>query len=94
MGQLPYRQSYVSWYYPPLVNVMREAGLEELETYISRSQNPVAQYIATQTILDLCLEVEKHPRVWVAKWWWDQEGLSLEGAREDAEVGGMVEASG
>ena len=73
---------------------MREAGMEEMDTYIYRRQNTADQYIVTWTILDLFLEVGKHPGERVVKWWWDQEGLSLEGAREDAEVEGMVEAGG
>ena len=53
--QLPWWRSERIWYYPPLTDAMREVMLEELETYISRRQNTVAQYITTWTILDLCL---------------------------------------
>ena len=35
---------------------MREAGLEELNTYIARRQNKVARYIATWPIMELYLE--------------------------------------
>ena len=42
------------WEYPPLAAAMEEAGFEEIELYITRRQNTVAQYIATQPIMDLC----------------------------------------
>ena len=37
---------------------MRAAGLEEIETYISRQKNTVRHYIATHPIIDLCLYTE------------------------------------
>ena len=40
---------------------MAEAGLHEIETYVSGRQNTVAQYIATITIMDLCLAVKRRP---------------------------------
>ena len=48
---------------------MRESGLEEMETYISRRNNTVAKFIATRPILDLFLEAERRPGSWVVKWW-------------------------
>ena len=35
------------WEYPPLVAEMEESGFEEIGVYLSKSQNTVAQYIAT-----------------------------------------------
>ena len=93
-GQLPRQQADGSWHYPPLADAMGEAGMEELETYIARRQNMVAQYIATRPILDLCPEAERCPGARVAKRWWEQEGLSLAGAQEAAEAGGTGEADG
>ena len=40
-----------------------------------------AQFIATRLIMDLCLAAERHTGSLVAKWWWEQEGLDLEGMR-------------
>ena len=40
---------------------MEEAGIQEVETYVTRIQNKVAQYIATRTIMDLCMAAELHP---------------------------------
>ena len=42
-----------SWDYPLLEAAMSEAGFEDIRTYVTRSQNKVAKYIATQPILDL-----------------------------------------
>ena len=41
------------------------------------SQNKVAQYIATRTIMYLCEEMVQMPGTWVAKMWWDQEAMDL-----------------
>ena len=35
---------------------MGEAGLEDIETYIPRRKNTVAQYIVTRPIFDMSLE--------------------------------------
>ena len=59
---------------------MREAGQEEVEEYITRRQNTVAQYIVTRPIMDLCEEALWRPGTLIYKQWWDQEGLDL--ARE------------
>ena len=40
---------------------MVEAGLKEVETYISCCQITVAQFIATRPIMDLCLAAEWRP---------------------------------
>ena len=77
---------------------MAEAGLQELETYVSRHQNTVAQYIATTTIIDLCLAAKCRPGARVEIWWWEQEGLDLEGkrtaAREAEQTVGSEERDG
>ena len=43
------------WKYPLLENAMIEAGLQEVETYLSRRHTTVAQFIETRPIVDLCL---------------------------------------
>ena len=60
---------------------MAEAGLQEVNTYVSRRQNIVAQYIATMTIMNLCLAAKQRPGPRVEIRWWEQEGLDLEGMR-------------
>ena len=51
------------WMVTPLAEAMAEAmaelGFQEVETYVSRHQKTVVQYIVTRTILDLCLAVER-----------------------------------
>ena len=44
--------------YPPMYASMTSVRLEELETYVLRHQNIIAQYIATCPILELCLLAE------------------------------------
>ena len=56
---------------------MAEAGLQEVETYISCLQNTVTQYIETRPIMDLCLAGKRRPGARVAKRWWEQEGMDL-----------------
>ena len=48
----------VVWVYPPLEDMMAEAVLHELDTYVSLSQNTVAQFIVTRSNMEQCMEVE------------------------------------
>ena len=58
---------------------MTEAGLQEVETYISRRQNTVVHFIATRPIVDMFMLAEKRPVSMVPKQWWEQDGLDVEG---------------
>ena len=51
-----------------------------MRAYLLKRQNAVAQYIAKRPILDLCGETVQRYRAWVARIWWDQEGLELAGS--------------
>ena len=62
-----------------------EAGLQESDTYVSRNQNTVAQYIATRPIMGLFLAAKRRPETRVEMQWWEQEGLDLEGMRKAAQ---------
>ena len=66
-----------------------------METYIWRRQNTVAQYIATQLILDLCKAVERKRGERVGILWLEQAVIDLTGKREtveaDADEDGMEE---
>ena len=53
---------------------------------ILRSQNTVAQFIATRPILDLCKKAERRLGAWVPRRWWVQTGIDWKGAREKAEA--------
>ena len=61
MGRQPQRVRKILWVYPPLEDAMAEAGLQEVDTYISYRQNKVAQFIVTRPIMDLCLSVDRGP---------------------------------
>ena len=65
--------------YLPLEDAMAEAVLQEVETYVSRRQNTVAQFIVTRPIMHLCLSVERRPGPRVSKWWWEQYWVYVEG---------------
>ena len=60
---------------------MEEAGMQEVDTYVSHLQNIVTQFIATRPIMDLCLVAEGRPGSRVTKRWWDQDRLDMEGRR-------------
>ena len=47
------------WVYPLLEESKAEACLHEVETYISRLQNTVSQYIITRSIMDLSVLLER-----------------------------------
>ena len=55
-----------------------EVGLQEVETFITRLQNTVSQYIVTRPIMELCLVAEQHMGTRVLNWWWYQECLDME----------------
>ena len=50
-----------------------------METYVSHFHSTVSQFIVTRPIMDLCLAAEMRPGSQVAKQWWDQVSLYLEG---------------
>ena len=65
-------------------DVITEAGLKEVDTYIFSRQNTVVQYISNRPIIDLCLAEKRRLGPRVSMWWWEQEGLDLEGMRIEA----------
>ena len=46
-GRHPIQQVYGSWVYPPLSTAMVKAVLEEVDMYVSRRENTVAQFVVT-----------------------------------------------
>ena len=60
-GWQPRKGWYGGSFYPSLEDVIEEAGLQEMETYVSGRQNKVAQYIATIPIVGLCLAAKQKP---------------------------------
>ena len=69
-GRIPRRGRDGWWVYPPLGNTMAEAGFKEVETYVSFQQNTFSHYIATRSIMDLCLAKKNKPGPRVAKMYW------------------------
>ena len=58
------------WICLSLDKPMKAVGLEEVETYVLRHQNTVAQYISTRLILELCLTAERRTGSQVSMRWW------------------------
>ena len=71
-------------FYPSVAVVMKEAGIVRIWTSILWRQNTVAQYIATQSILDLCEGEVIRPGARVLRQWWEQTKIDWKGAREKA----------
>ena len=65
---------------------MEEVGFEDMGVYVLKSQNTVAQYIGTRSILELCEKTVWSPEAWVARRLWEKERLDLSGARVASEV--------
>ena len=70
---------------------MKEAGLQEVENYVSLLHNTVAQFIAARPIMDLCMASERRLGSQVANKWWDQELLDLDSMRTAAREGEQEE---
>ena len=77
-GRQPRRGWYGKWFYPSLKGAMKEAGLANVRTSINRRQNTVAQYIATQPLLDLCKGVTQREGARVTLRWWYQTSIDWE----------------
>ena len=63
---------------------MREAGFTEIQEYITRRQNTIAQYFATRPIMDLCERNIQRAGARVSRRWCEQKGIDLETAKERA----------
>ena len=60
---------------------MKESGFKEIRTSIANRQNKVAQYIATQPLLDLCERTKQIRGAGVSRRWWDQKGIDWKTAK-------------
>ena len=65
-GQKPRCQVDGSWVYPPLDMSTEEAGLEEVEIYVTHCHNTAAHFIVTTPITNLCLVKERRHGVRVS----------------------------
>ena len=59
-------------------------GLEGIRKLVTRRQNTVAQYTATEPIMDLCKRDTWRPGARVSRKWWEQDGIDLEGEKKRA----------
>ena len=86
-GRQPLQGRYSVWVYHPLEETMVDAGLKEVETYVSLRHNKVTKFIENIPIMYLCLVAEGIPGPWVYKRWCKQYGVYVEGmTTEDREA--------
>ena len=69
IGRQLKRREEGGWEYPLLASAMEEVRFEEIGYDFLKSHNTVAQYIVTQTIMDLCKKTVWRPGAWVAQRW-------------------------
>ena len=69
-GRIPRRHQDGKWEYTSAAAAREYAGFEAMRGYIRKRQNISTQFIATQSILDLCEETERTPWVQVGIRWW------------------------
>ena len=74
-GKHPRRNTDEIWDYLPLAEALGEVGIEGIQKLVTRRHNTVAQYIATQPILDLCKRATWRPGARVSRQCWDQAGI-------------------
>ena len=60
---------------------MGDSVFDEIGDYILNRQNTAAKYIAMRPILDLRKKTVRRPGAWVARRWWEQEGIHLASLR-------------
>ena len=70
-GRLLRRKPHGKWKYTLLAAARDKAGFQTMEEYLRQQQNTVAQYIATQSLLDLCEGSERAPEARVGMRWWE-----------------------
>ena len=70
---------------PPLKEAMREARFEDIRKSITRRQNTVTQYIATQLIMDLYERTTQGAGARVSRRCWGQEVIDFKAAKERSE---------
>ena len=54
---------------------MKEAGFKEIRELITNRQNTVAQYIATQPLMEFYKGAKQIGGTRVSRRWWDQKGV-------------------
>ena len=72
---------------------MEEVGFDGIRKSVTKRQNTVAQYIATQPNLVLCEWATQWPGARVSGRWWEQAGIDLERANKRATEAETEEAT-
>ena len=85
-GTQPRRGWDRKWFYPSLEGANKEAGFKEIRTSITNRQNTVAQYIATQQLLELYEGTKQIGGVRVSRRWWYQKEIDWETAKSRVAV--------
>ena len=80
-GMVPKRQLDGTWVYTPIQEALAMVGLDEIRAYIARRQNKVSQYIATRTIIDLCMVAEGRVVMRLSWKCWEHLALYILGIR-------------
>ena len=91
IGIGPQRQRGRTWMYPQIGAALSMVGLEEIGFFIARRQKTFTQYIATRTIMELCLSAERNQGMSLSRQWWEQLALDIQRIRAghaEAEGGG------
>ena len=70
-GLMPQRNGGRTWPYPPMEEMMVEARMQEVDTYVDLCQNTVTQFITTRPIMGLFIAVVQRPGARVSKRWWE-----------------------
>jgi len=73
---MPVRHCNGSWSCSAITGVLEEAGLHAIDEYITLQQNTLVDSIASQPILQLCLESELMSDPPVQQCWWEQDWCS------------------
>ena len=68
-GRLTQRKTDGKWEYTLEATAREESGFQTIEEYIQRRHNMVVQYIATQSLTDLCKGIERSPGERVVVQW-------------------------
>jgi len=62
------------WVYPPISEVLEEAGLFSIGEYLSHHQNCIAEYVSTRPIFELCTETNVlDGSASQRQFWWNKE---------------------
>jgi hypothetical protein len=72
-GRTPvYHHREDEWQYLPLGNALEEAGLFQIDEYITRHRNKIAEFVATRPLYAICRELNSMGLGDNRQFWWDQ----------------------